>query len=158
MVAITWVIVCDGAFCRILQHRDGSEQLEPVATIEGDHRPNKEINTDDAGRTFDSCGTGRHRYEPKHSPHEMLKHHFVTQIITEVEEKYREKKFNGIVFVSPPHILGIIRDKIPKSLENLVKGEVNKDLTHSCVSQIFAELRPILLPMESFKEQLEIKG
>jgi protein required for attachment to host cells len=146
MVAITWIVVSDGARCRILQHKGGSLKLTTVADFEGDHRPNREIDT------------GGQHYEASRSHHEMLKLDFVDRVLNNVQQRQSEGLFNSIIFICPPRILGIFRKKASKNLLNFSKAQIPKDLVHTSPIKIFEKLRSVLLPLEHLKMELGVRS
>ena len=41
MIAKTWIVVSDGAHCRVFEQKGASEELTLILEKEGSHRPNQ---------------------------------------------------------------------------------------------------------------------
>jgi len=127
----TWILIADGARARILQSDGKGEALQPVPGCEfgADDAPNRDIEADRPGRTFDSHGTGRHAMEPKTSPHRHRKAEFARHLADFLEKKRAQKAFDRLVIAASPATLGDLRQTLSKGVKAAIGSEVPKDLT-----------------------------
>ena len=127
----TWVLIADGARARILQSEAHGDALQPVPGCEFgvDDPPNRDIDADKPGRTFDSQGTGRHAMEPKTNPHRHRKAEFARHLAGFLEKKRAERAFDRLVIAASPATLGDLRQTLSKGVKAAIGGEIPKDLT-----------------------------
>ena len=127
----TWVLIADGTRARILESDGRLDQLQPVPGCEFavEDPPDREIGADSPGRTFDSVGGGRHRIEPKTSPHRHIKAEFARHLAQFLEKKRGERAFDRLLIAAPPKTLGDLREKLTKQVVAVVEAEIPKDLT-----------------------------
>ena len=127
----TWVLIADGARARILQADGESDglQLVPGCEFGVDDPPDRDIDADKPGRTFDSVGSGRHGMEPKTSPHRHRKAEFARHLAEFLEKKRTQKAFERLLIAAAPVTLGDLRQTLSKGVKAAIGGEVAKDLT-----------------------------
>lgn len=127
----TWVLIADGARARILESEGRLDQLQkvPGCEFEVEDPPDREIGSDSPGRTFDSVGGGRHRIEPKTSPHRHIKAEFARHLAQFLEKKQGQRAFDRLLIAAPPKMLGDLREKLSKQVVACVEAEIPKDLT-----------------------------
>ncbi len=128
----TWIVIADGARARILLNEGRGRGVVSVAGGEwlADHAPDRELNSDRPGRTFDSVGAGRHAMEPTSSPHQRHKAEFARMLVDHLMTQRANRAFDQLVIVAAPATLGEIRTHLNKDLEACLLGEIDKDLTH----------------------------
>jgi protein required for attachment to host cells len=123
------MLVADGARARIfILH---FHALEPALGVDliHDHRPSREAITDKPGRALESDHLSKHAYEPHSDWHTYQKHVFaqeISQILIKAEQLH---KFQALILIAPPKILGEIRKLLPKPVGEKITMEIAKDLT-----------------------------
>jgi protein required for attachment to host cells len=127
----TWVLVADAAVARVYE-KAGKD--DPFHEIEGlrlthDHRASHDIGSDRPGRVVESHGSARHAVSPKTDPHRELKRSFAADLAELMAHEAASKKFDRLVVVLPPVMLGDFRAATPSALKPLIVGELDKDLT-----------------------------
>jgi len=127
----TWIIVADGARARVFLNDGPGHGIRELSeyTLNNKLKPNRDINADRPGRTFDSDGDGRHAMEPSTDPNRHEKQLFVKKIIAMLEGEDHKKTFDRIVLVAAPQTLGDLRSALSENLTRKLTGELAKDLT-----------------------------
>ncbi len=128
----TWILVCDGARGRVFAHRGPGTGLAAVAAAEHPetHGHTRDLGTDRPGRSFDSAGSGRHAMEPPVDWHRFEKTKFAKEMATLVETAAAARRFDRLVVVAPPQVLGDLRKALGPHARKRLAGELDKDLTH----------------------------
>jgi protein required for attachment to host cells len=52
--------------------------------------------------------------------------------------------FQQLVFVAPPTMLGILRQRMPRLLADMIRAEIAKDLTQILITDLPAHLTDVL--------------
>lgn len=127
----TWVLVADAGRARVLRLASARGPLEPALETDlvGETRPGREVMADRPGRTFDSEGAGRHAKEPSTDPDRVARERFAREIATRLDAERRQGRFERLVIVAPPGMLGELRAALPEATAAVVKAEVGKDFT-----------------------------
>ncbi|MEB3702883.1 host cell attachment protein [Candidatus Bealeia paramacronuclearis] len=126
---IVWVLVADGARGRFFQKKP-----EGILHIDGfdfvaENLKDQELTHDKPGRGFESANPARHAYQPRVDPHENQKVQFAKRL-SEFVNKAREKgEFDELVLVTPPKILGELRNHLGKDSLSKVTSEIAKDVS-----------------------------
>lgn len=130
---ITWFLVCDGARGRLLAHSGSEIALSVVVAADHpqSHGHTRDLGTDRPGRSFDSTGTGvRHAMAPRTDWHIFEKARFAAEMAAIAEKAASEGRFDRLVVVAPPRVLGDLREAMGAHAKAKLAGEVLKDLTH----------------------------
>jgi protein required for attachment to host cells len=136
----TWILIADGARARLLEQDRKSRTVKPTSEREffGSRAQSKEIASDRPGRTFDSAGRGqpadvgghgRHAMEPGTDPQRHAEYEFARELSEHLEKAANEHRFDHLVLVAAPKILGDLRALLPKTVHEKIVAEINKDLT-----------------------------
>ncbi len=140
----TWVVAAEAGRARIfLQQNPGADLdeledlLNPVARA-----PERELTSDDHGRTFDSRGAGRHAKEPRVSAKKQGEVEFAHQICHLIEQGRTAKKYDRLVLVAAPEFLGLLRQHLTPEAARRVTREVHKNLVRADTDAIRSELLP----------------
>ena len=127
-MAITWILVANDSEARLLESSDTKEiqLLKKYAHPKGRIKEG-EINADAPGRSFDSHGPQRHAMGHQVSPHRREEEIFAKELIDHLDEGFSQGRFFRLALVAPPHLLGTLREALPKHLKKLVTSETPKD-------------------------------
>jgi protein required for attachment to host cells len=144
----TWVVVCDGARGRILVNQGRGTGLDEIESAENpDARAStRTLGTDRPGRTHVSPGQGRHGMTPPADWHEFEKERFAKEMAAMVNTAALENKFDGVVLVAPPRVLGDLRKALNTQAAAKVTGEIGKDLTQISVHDLGPHLADLVTP------------
>lgn len=127
----TWILVADGSRARILCSEGPGRGVKPMPehVFEVSREPDREIDADRPGRTFDSVGGGRHAKEPRTSPQRHRKAAFARELAGHLAQQRAGGAFDRLLVVAPPAMLGDLRPHFTKEIERCLVAEVRKDLT-----------------------------
>jgi protein required for attachment to host cells len=136
----TWILIADGARARLLEQDRKSRHFNPISEQEffGSRAQSKDIASDRPGRAFDSAGRGqsgdaathgRHAMEPSTDPHRYAEYEFARDLSDYLEKAANEHRFDRLVLVAAPKVLGDLRDLLPKTVHGKIVTEIDKDLT-----------------------------
>jgi protein required for attachment to host cells len=123
-----WALVANGGKARILKDVTGAEQPEEEE-FASDQKPLGEIMADRAGRTFSSVGSRRSGKELHSDPVRDREREFATMLAETLDGHATAGRFDELVVVAAPQMLGDLRGAFSKSLRQKVTREVDKDLT-----------------------------
>jgi len=128
-----WILVADGGRAHVIavNTNEGERHLETVHEMIADNRSSSEIASDKPGRGFANPGGNqqRHAMPPSTEPHEHAQVEFVDDVISYLTNKRNDGKFDNLIVVAPPKIMGEIRQKMSKPVKQALDGEITKDLT-----------------------------
>ncbi|TGQ71015.1 Host attachment protein [Mesorhizobium sp. M00.F.Ca.ET.186.01.1.1] len=138
----TWVLVADGEKALFLKNAGDSKfpNLEVVQVMEQENPPTREQGTDSPGRYNDGPSVHRSAVEDT-DWHRIGKERFADEIAARLYKLAHSGKFDSIVLVAPPVVLGTMRKKLHKEVEAKVAGEIPKTLTNRALFEIEALLQ-----------------
>lgn len=126
---MTWIVIADGARGRILvQERIGAplKHAYDEEDLVGNRALSHELGSDRPGRSGEKHGH-RNTYEPRSDPHEKAEHAFCQFIAEIVSRAALDRRFERLILVAPPHMLGDLRKCLSPHARNLVSGEFAKN-------------------------------
>jgi len=128
----TWILVANGTEAYIARNLGPGHGIEKdlEAEFHGPNIPNREIMADAPGRSFDSGGQGRHAMEPSTDPQRVNQQAFASEIAAHIDKAAGKNKFDRLVVVAAPQMLGELRQSLSNAAKAKVTGELAKDLTH----------------------------
>lgn len=126
----TWILVADGERARIFENDGSDSSLQRAIPHDMVHPnpPTHQQGADRPGRVHESVGPGRsamgdtdwHRHE---------KEKFAREMVRKLDEARTQNRFDRLIVVAPPRILGDLRQLMPDPLKKMVDAEIDKDLT-----------------------------
>jgi protein required for attachment to host cells len=125
----TWIVAADSSRARILQVA-GREQLVEVENLmnpEG-RLHNREINTDAKGRFAGPDRPGGHSSDDEERTVEHYNELFAKRVAGYLDKARNDQRYERLVLVAAPKILGQLRKELGKEVEKLVVDELDKDL------------------------------
>ncbi len=143
-----WVVITDAASARIFTREPDTKALTELAHLDNPavHSRTHDLGTERPARTMESMGTARHAIEPRTDFHRETKAAFARQIAHYVEEGASEKKFEELIVIAPPQMLGDLRADFGRRSLACLKATLDKDLTKAPMPQIAAEVEALLKP------------
>jgi protein required for attachment to host cells len=132
-----WVVVADGSKALFLRN-DGDEMFPNLQVFRKDEQDNTathEQGTDRPGRLND--GPGAHRSAVADTDwHALAKDNFASDLAGTLYKKAHQGKFEEIILVAAPSVLGQIRKELHKEVANKVVADIDKDLTNHPIGEI----------------------
>jgi protein required for attachment to host cells len=95
-----------------------------------------DINSDKAGASTDNRMRGHHAYSTEEDPRDRLLKSFYREILEQVRLAFIAKRFDTLVLVAEPRLLGMLRALLPEMLQRVVTKEVSKDLSFAPVHSL----------------------
>jgi len=133
-----WVLVADGEKALFLHNKGDAEypNLEVVREMRDENPPTREQGTDQPGRYFDGGGNVHKSGFAETDWHRIEKERFAEDIAERLYKMAHNGRFEKIVLVAPPVVLGALRRALHKEVDARVAGEVPKTLTNHTVFDI----------------------
>lgn len=133
----TWVLVADGEKALFLRNEGDAlyPNLQVVRELRHENPPTHDQGTDRPGRFND--GPNVHRSAVQETDwHRIAKDRFADEIADRLYKMAHKGTFERIVLVAQPQVLGEMRKKLHKEVNDRVKAEVPKTLTNHSIDQI----------------------
>ena len=92
--------------------------------------------SDSPGSDGGTTGQGRHVIDDETSAREQQNIDFATQIAHRLERGRKEDAFDELVLIAPPAFLGILRNRLSKTLMERVSLEIDKNLVKQSAATI----------------------
>lgn len=132
------VLVADSGMARLMRltgpHRHRSLEQEELFERPSAHLPAHELTTDISGRVFESSGRGgsvptrtRHGAASDYDPHKVEIERYVARIAEHLEARHRAGQLSNLTLVAEPHLLGVLRARLPDEIQRLVTGQISGD-------------------------------
>ncbi|NDW03480.1 host attachment family protein [Jiella pacifica] len=133
----TWILVADGEKALFLENMGDGElpNFEIRRIEEQDNPPSREQGANVPGRMSDG-GTAHRSAVEDTDWHELGKERFAAEIAEMLYKMAHRGRFEKLVVVAPPKILGEMRQHLHKEVQSKIVGELAKDLTNHPVDQI----------------------
>lgn len=140
---MSWVLVANRTGARILDKQGSALSLvETVNFAEGRLR-DREVESDEPGRSYDRATAARHALEQSEGPHERAAKTFANILADKLKRARLEGHFERLVLVAEPHFLGLLREALDTQTARAVIASVTKDLVHVADDEIVAHLPPL---------------
>lgn len=133
----TWVLIADGEKALFLRNITDAEDpnLEVVREEHQDNPPNRDQATSRPGRLSD--GPGAHRSALDETDwHKLEKGRFAHDLADLLYRQSHRGRFERIVLVAAPEILGALRQHLHREVAEKVVGEIAKTLTNHPLDKI----------------------
>jgi protein required for attachment to host cells len=144
----TWVIAADRARARVFQTESFAAPLEEIDTLihSQGRLHDRDITTDLPGKVKNPGGLGGgHAFEQQTDPKKHEADVFTAEIVRYLEQAHNASRFDRLIVVADPSILGLIRQHMPHRLNALVSLELDKNLAGMTAAEIRSHL-PEYLP------------
>lgn len=136
------ILVGDGEKALFLRNKGTREdvRLKVENILWHDNPASHEQGTDEPGRAFASVGTARSAMDET-DWHQLGEERFVTEVARRLKTLALAKKFDALVVVAPPKVLGQLRKEFHKEVTDRITGELPKELTTHYLPTIEKVLR-----------------
>tara|TARA_R110001606_G_scaffold369382_1_gene525420 strand:- start:241 stop:693 length:453 start_codon:yes stop_codon:yes gene_type:complete len=133
----TWVLVADGEKALFLRNiTDGQDpHLEVIRKEEQDNPKDIDQSANRPGRVAQSANQGKSAYDDT-DWHELAKDRFAADLADLLYERAHKGRFDRIVLVASPQVLGELRGKLHVEVSDKVVGEIPKTLTNHPLDEI----------------------
>lgn len=133
----TWILVADGEKALFLQNKGDAEipNFQVRRVEEHENPPDREQSASRPGRLSDSNGNHRSAVEDT-DWHRLGKERFAAELADILYKMAHRKRFEKLVIVAPPQILGELRGELHKEVTDRIVGEVDKDYTNQPIDVI----------------------
>jgi protein required for attachment to host cells len=134
----TFVVVADGQKMLFFRNEGDAEFLKLEVERKREHEvpADRDLGTDEPGRTFDaSGGAGRSAYEETDF-HQLEEDRFAAETAEMLKNRALRNDYESLIIVAPPKTLGELRRHYHKEVEKRLAGEIAKDLTGHPVPEI----------------------
>ncbi|KXF79477.1 Host attachment protein [Paramesorhizobium deserti] len=132
-----WLLVADGEKALFLRNEGDAAHpnLKVVQEVHDENPPTREQGTDTPGRYYDGQGTHKSGFEET-DWHRLGKERFADDLADWLYKLAHRDRFQKIVLVAPPLVLGTLRKELHKEVSARVAGEIPKTLTNHSVTDI----------------------
>ncbi|WP_281825501.1 host attachment family protein [Jannaschia rubra] len=133
----TMVVVTDSEKALFLVNLTDAEDpnLDVVRKDEEENPPDREQSANRRGRQQESSGARRYAYSDTDF-HELQKDRFASDLADKLYKMAHKGRFESLVIVAPPQVLGVLRDELHKEVSSKVIAEIPKTLTNHPVDEI----------------------
>ncbi|UWQ16757.1 host attachment family protein [Jannaschia sp. M317] len=133
----TLVVVSDSEKALFLINRTDAENpnFDLIRKDEEENPPAREQAANRRGRVQESAGSGVSAYEDTDF-HELQKERFAADLADKLYKMAHAGKFEKLVIVASPQVLGVVRDEMHKEVRDKLIGTVDKTLTNHPVHEI----------------------
>ena len=131
------VVIGDGEKALFLRNKGSAQdlKLEVENILAQDNPATHEQGTDKPGRVFASAGTARSAMEET-DWHRLGEERFAVEIADTLYRLAHANKFEALVVIAPPKVLGNLRKAFHKEVVDRITAEVPKELTSHTVPDI----------------------
>jgi protein required for attachment to host cells len=100
----------------------------------------RDLITDAPGRGYDRTGPARHSMEPDTGVKEEERRRFVKEVVEWLSGAHLQGKFDRLVLLAAPAVLGVLRKTLSGGLQQAVVKEIPKDVIGQSEDKIQAQL------------------
>ncbi|MDP2119837.1 MAG: host attachment family protein [Hoeflea sp.] len=133
-----WVVVADGEKALFLVNAGTPDRpaLEVFTGFAQSNPRTAEQGVDRPGRLSDGMGSAHRSAVQETDWHRLAKHEFAREIAALLETHALADRFEDLVIVAPPVVLGALRKALGKPVSDRIVAELAKDLTKHPVPEI----------------------
>jgi protein required for attachment to host cells len=131
------ILVGDGQKALFLRNKGSPQRVRLVVEriLERDNPPTREQGTDRPGRATASLGVARSAMDEA-DWHHIAKERFASELAEALYRHTHANRFEKLVIIAPPKILGNLRKAFHVELVERVAAEIPKELTSHPVAEI----------------------
>ena len=127
-----WITIAHRAGVRVYNYEHNNDKKVLTLIHTKDHPEgslkDKELGSDQPGRSFDSIGGGRHSLSTSQSPSEHVSIKFAKEICMHLQEASKKHQFSKLILIAGPSFLGLLRQNLDAPTSAQVVHTLNKDL------------------------------
>jgi protein required for attachment to host cells len=131
------VLVGDGRKALFFRNKGDAAHPNLVVerVLEQDNPPTREQGTDEPGRNLGPPGPSKSADEQT-DWHQLAEDRFAKDIAAALYRRAHAGRFDKLVVVAPPKVLGVLRKELHKEVTERITAELPKELTSHPVSEI----------------------
>ncbi len=142
---ITWILTANATGAKLYETdatRIGSKDLKLID--EFSHQENREriseMMTDKTGHYQSDFGSGQGAYASRNDPKEIEAERFAQILATKLNKGRTDHLYQKLVVIAPAKFHGLLNEKCPRDVLNLVLHKVQKDYTKISQKELQAHL------------------
>jgi protein required for attachment to host cells len=131
------ILVGDGQKALFLRNRGNAQRIDLIVEriLEQDNPATREQGTDRPGRSSTSPGNAQSAMEEV-DWHHLVKQRFAKELAEVLYRHAHANRFDKLVIVAPPRILGDLRKAIHAEVVDRIAAEIPKELTSHPIAEI----------------------
>lgn len=139
---VTWVLLANARSAKVVVHRGPGKGLAAVGGQTWD-APETSLPRDKAGVGHSIAGPGVAAVEQT-NPQDINDERFAKTVIEHVKTAYTAKRFDRLILIAGPHMLGLLRANLDASLRGVLLGEMPKDLFNQPLNAVETHLGELI--------------
>jgi protein required for attachment to host cells len=128
-----WILVSDASRATLYGTEKQGDDWQVIGSYSHpeSRRKNSELSPTEPGHSAKSKGQGSRRtaLEPDSMPIEAEMEHFAQELADLLAAGTKQKSFDTVALVAPPHFLGLLRHRLSSETEKRLVTVVHKDYT-----------------------------
>src|SRR5258708_36562020 len=134
----TLVLVADGRKALFLRNKGDGRHVDFAVEqiVEQSNPATRDQGTDKPGRSFPQANATQRSAMEETDWHELAEARFAGEIAETLYEQAHSNRFEKLIVVAPPKVLGGLRKAFHKEVLDRITAEVAKELTSQPVSEI----------------------
>jgi len=148
----TWILVSDASRARLFTTELREHDWKLVE--EFDHPEGRETSseirpTSPPGKSQQGATAGAHHtaFQPRTTPKEAEAERFAHLLDEYLNNAVQQAAFDHLVLVAPPHMLGVLREKLKNPVASRLRTTVNKDLAMLGAAEVRERLLDTVFPI-----------
>lgn len=139
---VTWVVVANARAARVLAHLGPGKGVSAVSN-QSWQAPEAPMLRDKAGIGHSIAGPGVAAVEQT-QPQALNDSRFAKDVIGHLSEACLAKKFDRLILISGPYMLGLLRSNLDAPLRAALLGEIPKDLSAQPLEDVETHLGKLI--------------
>ena len=144
----TWILIANAAEAEVYAIRDadltGLKKPEWRATHRKSRAKGCELVSDRPGRGRGAMTMhGAFVLQPRSAPKLVEAEHFADQLAAKLATACKQRRFDLLALVAPPHFLGLLTDRLGAQVLKWVVARLHKDLVHLEPRELATHLKPV---------------
>lgn len=140
---MTWLVLLDSNHCKIYSYQKKPISLKSLYEVNHEELRLKKkdfLTTDRPGLNQAIMGrTGT--YSPPTDPKEVEVIHFIREIAETLDHARKQRAFDKLILMAPPHVNGLLMHHLNKRIRNLIISNIKKDYVHERLEEIMGYLK-----------------
>jgi protein required for attachment to host cells len=136
------VIADGGRACFVERDEEGAFRMLSSFVSTELHKSAHELGRDRPARVKESASPARSAVEPRRDLHEAAKDDFIHTVAAELAAELKDGKYDELVLVAPPGVIGEFKGSLTKPTAKSVVKELHKDLTKVPDHELTGHLSP----------------
>jgi protein required for attachment to host cells len=144
-----WILIADASGARVFStdSAEGLLHLERELDNPQGRARTQELVTDEPGRLRKGGIPGvRSAMDPRTTAHQAAGETFASQLAAMLDKEAQRGRFDALAVVAPPHFLGLLRSRLSKKSEQLLRATLDRDLVHVRPEEIRPHLDSLFVP------------